>query len=151
MSVSKLEEIINYREISPALGTAGQPLRAQFQTIYEAGYQAVINLATPTSENSLPDEGAIVAGLGMEYVPIPVVWAAPRVEDFARFSAEMERLGGKKVFVHCALNYRVSAFVYLYRTLRMGELEETAREDMLSIWQPEGVWAEFIEQVKQCG
>jgi hypothetical protein len=57
----------------------------------------------------------------------------------------MEQRRGRKMFVHCALNMRVSAFVYLYRVLRLGVPVAAARETMHLIWQPEGVWADFIE------
>ena len=151
MNTNNLEEIVNYLEISPLLGTAGQPLREQFAAIRSAGYQAVINLAMPSSTGALADEAEIVRGLGMEYVAIPVVWEAPQPRDFERFCAEMQRLAGRKVFAHCAKNYRVSAFVYLYRTLKLGAPEDVAYDDMLSIWQPEGVWAQFIERIKGSG
>ncbi len=144
----KFNTIINFRQISPDLATGGQPLRRQFPDIQAAGCQAVINLAMPTSTDALPDEAEIVAGLGMEYVPIPVVWEAPQPQDFERFCATMQRLAGKQVFVHCALNYRASVFVYLYRTQRLSVPEDQARRDLLAIWQPEGVWAEFISERK---
>ncbi len=151
MDATRLDQIINYFEVSPELGTAGQPLREQFAAIRAAGYQVVINLALSISPDALPGEAELVTGLGMDYIPIPVVWEAPRLEDFKRFCAEMRLLTGKKVFVHCAMNYRVSAFVYLYRSLCLDVPEDVAYRDMRSIWQPEGVWADFIDLVRHSG
>ncbi len=148
MASAELAAITNYYEISAELGTAGQPRREQFQALQRAGYQVVINLARPDSPSFVADEAELVVGLGLEYVPIPVVWQAPRQQDFERFSAEMQRLAGKKVFVHCALNYRVSSFVYLYRTLFLNVPEQAAYQDLLAIWQPEEVWADFIAACK---
>jgi protein tyrosine phosphatase (PTP) superfamily phosphohydrolase (DUF442 family) len=139
-----LNRILNFVQISPDLLTAGQPRRDQFADIAADGCQVVINLAMPTSDNALPDEAEIVTGHGMTYIHIPVVWEAPQRADFLRFCAEMQRLSGKKVFVHCALNMRVSAFVFLYRVLHEKADPETVKWDMLQIWQPEGVWQEFI-------
>jgi protein tyrosine phosphatase (PTP) superfamily phosphohydrolase (DUF442 family) len=139
-----INHILNFVEISPTLGTAGQPLREQFADITAAGYDAVINLAMPTSDNAIPDEAAVVSELGMAYIHIPVVWEAPQREDFEQFCAAMQRLGGRKVFVHCVLNMRVSAFVFLYRVLREGADAEVVKWDMLQIWEPEGVWETFI-------
>jgi hypothetical protein len=34
--------------------------------------------------------------------------------------------------------------VYLYRVLHQGADPEEVKWDMLQIWEPEGVWAEFI-------
>ena len=53
----------------------------------------------------------------MEYVHIPVVWSLTH-KDLTRFFAALEEHRGRKVFVHCLLNMRVTAFVFLYRVLR---------------------------------
>ena len=55
--------ILHFRAISPRLGTAGQPTAAQFAMIRQAGYDVVVNLALPTSDNALANEGGLVAGL----------------------------------------------------------------------------------------
>ena len=52
---------------------------------------------------------------------------------------------GQKVFVHCAANMRVSAFIFLHR-LRHGVDRVTAENDLKKIWQPDGVWREFMNQ-----
>jgi protein tyrosine phosphatase (PTP) superfamily phosphohydrolase (DUF442 family) len=150
MPDSSLTSILNYLELPvqgfPRLGTAGQPTIEQYPAIRDAGFATVINLATEKSTGALADEAAVAAGLGLEYVHIPVIWEAPTLEDLQQFFAALQARRGKPVFVHCALNMRASAFLYLYRVLVDGMDEETARWDMLSIWEPEGVWAELIEQ-----
>jgi hypothetical protein len=50
----------------------------------------------------------------------------------------------KKIFVHCALNMRVSVFMALYRILRLGWRYERAIKDVHEIWKPDGVWRTFI-------
>jgi protein tyrosine phosphatase (PTP) superfamily phosphohydrolase (DUF442 family) len=139
-----LNQILNYFPISDNLATAGQPQREQFEDIARAGFTVVINLAMSTSDNAIPDEAIVVNSLGMEYIHIPVVWEAPQPEDFERFCTEITRLRRNKVFVHCALNMRVSTFVFLYRVLYHGANPEEVKWDMLSIWEPEGVWEDFI-------
>ena len=56
----------------------------------------------------------------------------------------MEELADVPVHVHCIANYRVSAFFYRYRRHVLGMDDETARAEMEAIWQPEGVWATFV-------
>jgi protein tyrosine phosphatase (PTP) superfamily phosphohydrolase (DUF442 family) len=107
-------------------------------------FTVVINLALTTSDNAIPDEAIVVNNLGMEYIHIPVVWESPQPGDFERFSNELARLRRQKVFVHCVLNMRVSAFVFLYRVLYLGANPEEVKWDMLSIWEPDGVWEDFI-------
>jgi protein tyrosine phosphatase (PTP) superfamily phosphohydrolase (DUF442 family) len=143
---NELSDITNYLAISPHLGTAGQPTAAQFKAVAEAGYAVVINLALSTSTNALPHEAELVKSLGMTHFHLPVVWDAPTQGDLALFLRLMERNHHLKVFVHCALNKRVSVFVYLYRVLHLRESEPTAYKDMRRIWQPNPTWQAFIEQ-----
>ena len=141
-----LTDIINYLEISPQLGTAGQPAREQFDDLRAAGYTDIINLAMPQPFDGIADEAEITARLGLRYRNIPVVWKAPTAEKLAEFFAEMDARREGRVLVHCALNYRVSSFVFLYRVLRLGVNPDAAREDLYQIWQPEGIWEWFIAE-----
>jgi protein tyrosine phosphatase (PTP) superfamily phosphohydrolase (DUF442 family) len=141
-----LSEIYNFRALDNRLGTAGQPTEEQFRAIREAGFEAVINLALPTSDNALAHEGSVVTGLGMSYVHIPVDFKAPTAQDFRAFCRVMEAFEGRRVFVHCAANMRVSAFVFLYRVLHQHVSPSEARRDLLAIWQPDEVWSRFIQK-----
>jgi protein tyrosine phosphatase (PTP) superfamily phosphohydrolase (DUF442 family) len=114
---TELSEIYSFRAVGDRLGTAGQPTQDQFRKVREAGFEAVINLALPTSDNAIANEGSVVTGLGMSYVHIPVDFKAPAPQDFRAFCRVMEAFEGRPVFVHCAANMRVSAFVFLYRIL----------------------------------
>lgn len=151
-SPANLSGIYNFRAIDDKLGTAGQPTETQFQSIREAGFKAVINLALPTSDNALPNEGSVVTGLGMSYVHIPVDFKAPASQDFRAFCQVMEAFDDRPVFVHCAANMRVSAFVFLYRVLRQRISRSKAERDLRAIWQPDEVWSRFIqEQLNSAG
>jgi protein tyrosine phosphatase (PTP) superfamily phosphohydrolase (DUF442 family) len=140
--------IKNYVLVSEEIATSGQPGRGDFADIAGAGYTAVVNLGTGTSPDAIPDEAQVVAGAGMAYHHIPVVWTSPGLTDLDRFFAVMDSLRGRKVWVHCVVNKRVTAFVYLYSLLRRGLPEEEARAPMDAVWEPEGVWQGFIEGAK---
>ncbi|HEY2952719.1 MAG TPA: hypothetical protein VGK40_09060 [Verrucomicrobiae bacterium] len=47
--------------------------------------------------------------------------------------------------MHCAVNKRVSAFVFLHR-LRHGVGRAEAERDLRRIWEPNGFWREFVNQ-----
>ena len=141
------KSIINYRQLSDMLGTAGQPTREQFAAIANAGFQVVINLAMPASTNTLHHESELVSAQGMEYHHIPVVWEAPQKEDLQKFFALMDQNHERKILVHCALNMRVSCFVYLYRVLRLVYPSVSAWQDVLAIWTPNPVWQRFVDQM----
>lgn len=141
-----MAKVVNYLAVSERVGTGGQPTPEQFVELQAAGYEVVINLAMPTSTGALPDEKRLVLAQGMGYEHIPVVWESPTMRDLERFFDVMDRHRDKKVFVHCALNYRVSAFIFLYRVLRLGESPEAARAAMAKIWTPNETWQRFIDQ-----
>jgi protein tyrosine phosphatase (PTP) superfamily phosphohydrolase (DUF442 family) len=149
MAASQLEEIYNFVQISETIATAGQPTAEQFAAIQAAGYETIVNLALPTSTNAIANEQEIVEAQGMEYVHIPVSWEEPAVEDVDRFFSLLQQNANRKVFVHCAMNMRVSAFVYLYRTIQQQVSEETARSALQQIWTPNETWQAFIQTTKQ--
>jgi protein tyrosine phosphatase (PTP) superfamily phosphohydrolase (DUF442 family) len=140
-----LSEIYSFRAVGERLGTAGQPTEGQFRMVREAGFEAVINLALPTSDNALANEGSVVTGLGMSYVHIPVDFKAPTPQDFRAFCRVMEAFDDRRVFVHCAANMRVSAFVFLYRVLCQRVAISVAERDLHAIWQPNEAWSRFIQ------
>lgn len=149
MNPALLSDIYNFRSLGDKLATAGQPTEAQLRHVREAGFETVINLALPTSDNALPNEGSLVTSLGMSYVHIPVNFQAPTSQDFSAFCRVMNAFEGRPVFVHCAANMRVSAFVYLYRVLFKNIPAPQAECDLYAIWHPDAVWTRFIEDQLQ--
>ena len=149
MSQQPVTDIYNFLALSNAVGTAGQPLEEQFSSIKNAGYQVVINLALATSPQALPHEKEIVESQGMEYIHIPVAWESPTVEDALHFFDAMKAHEDKKIFVHCAANKRVSAFLYLYRTLHLGIDQEEATHDLHRLWTPNDGWNIFMNKVTE--
>jgi len=141
-----LKAIYQFRVIDDKLGTAGQPTAEQIRVVRASGYQSVINLLPADSKWAVAEEAAAVAEQGLRYHHLPVVWEAPTAADFARFCELMEQEAGRRVFVHCAANKRVSAFVYLYRVLRLGVPREVAERDLQAVWQPDEVWSRFIAE-----
>lgn len=104
----------------------------------------MINLAPHDAENSLQDEAATVNGLTMDYIHIPVNFFKPSERKFALFVDAMTESKNKKIWLHCAANMRVSAFLFRYRRDTLKESTATAKLDLAKIWQPLGVWAKFI-------
>ena len=133
----KLNTVLNYYQISERIGTGGQPTSEQFTAIQEAGFQTVINLAMPDSPNALTNEGAIITALGMTYIHIPVPWQSPSLNDLKKFLAFMKALESQKVFVHCAANYRASAFTNRYLRLMTTATEEESMTPILEEWLPQ--------------
>jgi uncharacterized protein (TIGR01244 family) len=142
-----MKDIYHYQYLDENLSSSGMPTAGQMKEVAESGVQLVINLAPHDSQNAIPDEADLVKTLGMEYVNIPVTWRAPEAEALTRFMDEMDKNAGKSILVHCEANYRASAFVMLYRVLRLGWNKADAIPVMEKMWNPEDfpVWEEFIE------
>src|SRR4051812_33670317 len=97
-SPTNLSGISDFHAVGDRLGTAGQPTPLQFQMIQESGFKAVINLALPTSDNAVANEGSLVTSLGMAYVHIPVDFKGPTSQDFRAFCHVMEAFEDRPVF-----------------------------------------------------
>jgi uncharacterized protein (TIGR01244 family) len=138
---------VNYVAATERLHTAGQPNAATLATLAEQGFELVINLAPPSSQGAVPDEGKLVAEDGPTYVNIPVVWQQPTYEDFELFSAVMNGARDRKVLVHCQLNMRASAFTFLYRVVHEGVAPEEAMKALRAVWIPRDQWATFTADV----
>ena len=132
-------------QVSDWLWSSGQLSESDIDELPILGINAVVNLALPTSPNALPGEAEMITGKGICYFQIPVVWQNPELEQLKIFFDLLDSFRGKKVWVHCAMNMRVSAFIYLYRKLRLKEDEGSASYPMRHIWKPDDVWQSFIK------
>lgn len=139
-----IKDITNYKALSETLASSGQPEEMQFKEIAEAGFEVVINLAMPNSDNAIPEEGYLVTARRMMYVHLAVPFEAPTAEHLRSYFALMEAFKGKKSWVHCVVNYRVSAFMYQYLRLVHNESAEEARRVIVADWRPDQVWRDFM-------
>lgn len=149
--LSPLQEIPAFLPLGEHIGSAGQPSAAQFALVAAAGYQTVVNLAKADSPGALADEPERVRGLGLDYVHIPVEFSAPQLDELWQFFEVLERDAGRRVFVHCIANKRVSAFMFLYRVLRLGHPIHDAEMALHRIWTPDPVWQDFIDRALRAG
>lgn len=140
-----LEKITNFVQLTPKIGTSGQPTAEQFRAIAEAGYQGVINLAMPDSDGAIATEGSLVTTLKMTYIHIPIPFEYPSSEQLKRFIRTLDAFSDDKVWVHCVANYRVSAFLYHYLQLRQGCSPQEARSPIFERWEPNTVWQAFLD------
>jgi uncharacterized protein (TIGR01244 family) len=145
-----IDEIYNAREVDDHLLTSGQPSEEQLRAAAAAGFETVANLAPHHAKNALPDEAGLVHALGMTYHHLPVVFANPTAGDFAAFEQVMAELPpDSRTLLHCAANFRVSAFYGLYAVKHLGWSVEQAEAFRASVWDATEypVWEAFISQV----
>ena len=142
-----MQDILNFHQATENIATGGQPTVEQLTEVAAAGYSVVVNLAMHDSDNAIPEEGNVIASLGMSYVHIPVPFEAPTSRHVQRFFRVMDSFDSEKVFVHCAVNARVSAFMHRYLMLKKGASAGQATSPLLERWLPhmEEVWKSVLE------
>ena len=94
-----------------ALLVGGQPTPDQFEKASDLGYKTVINLRGPEEEGNT--DPALVEGLGMTYVSLPVNGSADLTEERARALAEALDSAESPVMVHCSSGNRVGGLFAL--------------------------------------
>ena len=143
-----MKDIYNYQFLNESLSSSGMPTAEQLKAMAAAGVQTILNLAPPDVPNALQNESELAVNLGMEYINIPVIWRAPESEQLIHFMDEMDAHAEQKIHVHCEANYRASAFIMMYRVLRLGWKKEDAIPIMEKMWNPEDfpVWQKFIDE-----
>ena len=146
MTSLSVHDVYNFRQAGPDLATSGQPTEEQLGAIAAAGYNVVVNLTLHNDPRySLRDEATSVRALGLDYVHIPVQFGAPTEGDLLAFFDAMYRNSDRRLWIHCAANMRVTAFVGLYRVLRRRSTEQDAFSLMHTVWKPDQVWSAFIK------
>jgi protein tyrosine phosphatase (PTP) superfamily phosphohydrolase (DUF442 family) len=143
-----LNEIYNYLQLGDSLHSSGMPTPEQASSLAQDGIKVVINLATPKSENWMPDEQERVKAQNIAYYNIPVDWDSPAKDDLTKFMAIMDRHKHQKILVHCQANYRATVFIALYRYSFLGWSEKNAFKEVQEIWDPSEypIWQKFIEK-----
>jgi len=137
----------NFRAINRLLTTSGEMTKADLESLKSQGYEAVINLLPNENQHALPEEQEIIESQGIEYVHIPVDWSAPTEENYRSFVKAAADTQNKKTHIHCAANWRVSAFYALYAIESNIWSAATAREHINDLWNPNDfpAWKHFLE------
>ena len=141
-----IEQAYNFRRVSDSIATAGIPTAGQLAELARSGVEVVINLLPDSSEYAVEGERGIVEAQGLDYHHIPVDFAAPAQADFEAFCEVMRQSEGRNLFLHCAANYRVSAFYSRYAVESGQWSPADASAFVASIWDPEQYppWPAFI-------
>ncbi len=97
------------------------------------------------NKGALKKEDKIVSKNKMIYVHIPITWKAPEIDRLKLFLYILKTLQkeNKKVFIHCIMNYRVSAFMYQYKksVLKQKDIELISPKE----FNPKKAWKELMQ------
>lgn len=115
----------NACQLLPSVVTGGQPSAAHFAAFKAAGGQVVLDLRDPMEPRPF-DEAATVAGLGMEYVNVPVGGGTLNDATLGRVLGTLRQASDRLVMVHCTSGNRVGGALLPYLMLDQGMEEEDA-------------------------
>lgn len=127
-------DIRNWQRRPDGVTTSGKLAEGDPERLAEIGVRHVINLSLADHPEALPDEGQRFADLGIGYTHIPVPFDAPTLNHFTAFKSALDEAEGP-VHVHCIMNWRVSAFLYL-KDIAEGVPRSQARARMTAVWDP---------------
>ncbi|WP_299752904.1 protein tyrosine phosphatase family protein [uncultured Tateyamaria sp.] len=148
-----ISETRNFYQFEPTVLTSGQPSAAQLSEAADDGIEVVINLVPESEGIYNPEEGEILAAQGVEYIHVPVNWRDPKAEEFQNFLNAMDRVGDRKVLVHCWANARASALVAAHRAISAPDTQVAELEQLETIWSDVAgydfsrntVWQDYLE------
>lgn len=144
-----MNDIINFIKINDNISTSGQPTKKQFEKIAKAGFDVVLNLAVANSEGKIENEDDIVTTLGMNYIHIPVEFLEPTHKNLQDFIDILSSLSAKRVWVHCIMNYRVSAFMYVYHKYVLRTPFNNINLEVFEEWSPDEKWQKIMKTVPE--
>ncbi len=125
--------IVNYFELSPRVGTGGQPTEEGLKQLAAKGYKSVINIRSVGEPFDVAGEEKQALQLGLRYYTVPFMAKEPNVEQALAFDALMSALKDTKVFVHCASGNRVGSLMMIYLTLVEGMPADKAEQEARKI------------------
>jgi len=122
-----LQQVLATGEVTPVAGItpAGQPDAAALEVFAKNGYAAVIDLRTVGEDRGL-DEQAVVEGLGMQYVAMPIGYEGITFENAGTLDKLLAEYD-EPVLLHCGSSNRVGALLAL-RAARNGASDVEALE-----------------------
>ncbi|MEM7665264.1 MAG: sulfur transferase domain-containing protein [Pseudomonadota bacterium] len=128
------DDIRNWQRRPDGITTSGKLERGDPARLAAIGVRHVINLALDNHPEALAHEADLLAAEGIEYTHIPIPFDAPSRDHVDQLRFAMET-GIEPTHIHCIMNYRVTAFLYLLdQQNRVPEIEARAR--MNEVWDP---------------
>ena len=123
--------IKNFLRVNENYCTGGQPTLDDLVRLKAEGIRAIINLRVP-SEHDAEGEVAKAKELGLRYINIPVLTAAPKEEQADEFLQVLADPKNRPALIHCTTANRVGAFWMIRRVLvdgwKLDEAEAEARK-----------------------
>lgn len=122
----KPEEIPNYRRLSPALATAGQPSAEALKKAKELGFATLVNLRMP--QEGIEADRKAAEALGLRFVSVPITPDAFSLADAKVVAAVLDDPKAGPVLLYCSSSNRVGGVWAVVQALH-GKSDEEALAD----------------------
>ncbi|MBU2878035.1 MULTISPECIES: hypothetical protein [Aliiglaciecola] len=138
-------ELKNYQVNNEKMVSSGLPTKPHLEMLQKIGLNQVVDLIP----GDRTEHQQLISSLALGYHNIAVEWENPTLANFQEYVSIMQNLNEHDgvTLTHCRLNWRGSVFTYLYQVTQLQVPEETAKQEMLAIWQPNEIWLSFIDHV----
>lgn len=146
MNIDKAYKFLKINELSSCSGAL---VDVDMQNFSSQGYEVVINLLPDDSKYSTKNEKKLLESQGLQYHYIAVDWDNPKQSDFELFEKIMNFNQGKKIHIHCAANYRATAFYGMYSCKNLDWSREQFNALTAKIWiiSDYPVWVQFVSKI----
>ncbi len=146
MNISKAYNFIN---IDERVSSSGLIITVNLQSFVDEGYDCVINLLPDDNEHARKGEKESFAALGIDYHYIPVDWEAPTQANYEAFETAMMATKNKKLHIHCAANYRATAFYGIYAHKHFSWSADKINNFTDDIWALSDfpIWRAFVDKM----
>ena len=129
-----IEKAYNFKRINELVSSSGTIKHIDISSMAEEDYDLVINLLPNDNEHARKNEQQEFKTLGIEYKYIPVDWNNPKQSDYIEFESILNGFKCKKIHIHCAANFRATAFYGIYTCKNLDWSKLQSFELMKSFW-----------------
>lgn len=127
-------DIRNWQRRPDGITTSGRLEAGDPARLAAIGVTHVVNLSLDDHPEALAGEEELLRVQGIAYTHIPVPFDAPTSAHVDALRTVLDAADGP-VHVHCIMNYRVTAFMYLFDR-EAGVPQGEARARMQQVWDP---------------
>lgn len=139
--------IFRFLKVDENLATAAQPAAEDMRWLRAQGFEAVVNLSTPTARNFVPEEARHAMEAGLDYVHAPVDCGRLAPAHYELLAGALHAFRGRKVLVHCAGNVKSSALVQLWRMKERGEDRDRLTAELRALDWHEPKWFDYLARM----
>ena len=141
-----IDSSYNFRKLTELVSCSGSLKGLDWQSMLDNRYELIINLLPYHHKYSVANEKEAVEALGINYIFIPVDWQNPKNSELEDFVLAMANNKEKKMHIHCAANYRASAFYAIYAYKQLDWSKEKSYKLIASVWQLADypIWQKFV-------